>query len=520
MKILTAEAMREVDRRAIEELGVPSLVLMENAAIGLVDAICREYPDAGSAAIFCGPGNNGGDGLALGRHLAIRGFHVEAILMTGGRDLGGDAAVQQRIYEAMELPLRVIGAHEDLRGIAAAAGALDLVVDALFGVGLTRPLGGRFAELVLALNQLPVPRVAVDLPSGLDGSRFEIPGPCFEAALTVTFGAVKVAHVLAPAAEVVGRVIVAGLGVPGRLVDEAGGGLHLLVGGELADEVRPRAAAGHKGDYGHAVLLAGSEGKSGAAILAARAAVRSGAGLVTVATPADIVQTVDLGSVESMTLSVAQAPDSGLDAGGAERVLQFCRDKDVLAVGPGLGLTGSTVEFVNRVVIECPVPVVVDADGLNALSESAGGAGPAGLGERVGETVLTPHPGELARLLGVTIGEVQADRLAAVGRAAEATGAVVVLKGHQSLVASPDGRIWVNPTGNPGMASGGTGDVLTGMVAGFMAQGYGGLLAACLGVYLHGAAGDLAAESVGETALRAGDLLEAIPEAFDGLLGT
>jgi hydroxyethylthiazole kinase-like uncharacterized protein yjeF len=516
MRILTAEAMREVDRAAIEELGIPSLVLMENAALGVVEAIGEAFPDAHSAAIFCGPGNNGGDGLAVARLLCVRGWEVRIFLAAGGREMSEDAAVHLRICRKMELAIHEIATEDDLDAALPEAAEQDLLVDALFGTGLARPLTGLFAEIVEGMNELPLPCVAVDLPSGLSGSRAQPIGPHVEAALTVTFAAPKVAHVFPPAADAVGEMVVTDLGIPPRLVEdveEEGGDLHLLMGEELAELLPAREPGTHKGDYGHALLVAGSNGKAGAAILAARSAVRAGAGLVTVAVPEPIVQTVDLGSIESMTLELPSSPAGQITEAAADAVLEAAEGKAVLALGPGLGQEPGTAAAIRQIALDSLLPLVLDADGLNAFAGRAGE-----LALRRSETVLTPHPGELGRLLDIPTAEVQADRIAAARRAAEETEAIVVLKGSLTLVAS--GRaVFVNPTGNPGMATGGTGDVLTGLIAGLLAQGLDALDATLLGVYLHGLAGDIAAGFQGETALAAGDLIDALPEAFRELRG-
>ncbi|MFQ5349179.1 MAG: NAD(P)H-hydrate dehydratase, partial [Thermoanaerobaculia bacterium] len=397
------------------------------------------------------------------------------------------------------------------RRLLTAAEESDLVVDALFGTGLSRPLEGRVAELVEAVNGLAVPRLAVDLPSGLSGGSAEIPGPHLEAELTVTFAAPKLAHILPPAAESVGEVVVADLGIPPELVERAAGDLYLLQAGELAPLLMPRPVDGHKGDFGHVLIFAGGTGKAGAAILAARGAVRGGAGLVTVAVPAPILPEVDGGSLESMTLPL-DVEDAGLAPAAADQLLAAADGKDCLALGPGLGLEPSTVDVVRRVCRETSLPLVIDADGLNAFAGE-----PQALAARAAPTVLTPHPGELARLLGVDTAEVVGDRLDAARRTAVAARALVVLKGHQSLVAGDDGRIWVNSTGNPGMATGGSGDVLTGILAALVGQGYELPAAAQLGVYLHGLAGDLAVETIGMTALAADDLVSHLGAAFDRL---
>jgi NAD(P)H-hydrate epimerase len=514
MRILTAEAMREVERAAIEDLGIPSLVLMENAAIGVVEALGKAFGEAESVAIFCGPGNNGGDGLAVARHLSVRGWEVRIFLVTGGRQLSADAEVQLGICRKAELPVLEITGEERLGPSLEAAAECDLVVDALFGMGLTRPLEGLFAQVVDAINELPAPCIAVDLPSGLSASEAQPIGPHVTADLTVTFAAPKVAHIFPPAAGAVGEMVVTDLGIPPRLVndvEEEGGDLHLLMGEELADLLPEREPGSHKGDYGHALIVAGSPGKAGAAILAARAAVRAGAGLVTVGVPEPIVQTVDLGSIESMTLGLPAGASGQIADEAVGTVLDAAEGMSVLALGPGLGQEAETQAAIRRLVLDCPLPVVIDADGLNAFAGHAGD-----LTSRRAETVLTPHPGELGRLLGVSTAQIQEDRVAAARGAAEETGAIVVLKGHLSLIASGT-AVFVNPTGNPGMATGGSGDVLTGLIAGLIAQGLDALDATMLAVYVHGLAGDLAAGRLGEIALAAGDLIELLPAAFAAL---
>ncbi len=514
MRILTAEAMREVDRAAIEELGIPSLVLMENAAIGVVEAIGESFGEAESAAIFCGPGNNGGDGLAIARHLSVRGWEVRVFLIAGGRQLSDDAAIQLAICRKAGLAVMEVSTPADLAGAAEAAAECDLVVDSLFGTGLARPLEGLFADAVEAVNDLPIPCVAVDLPSGLSGSQAQPIGPHVEADLTVTFAAPKVAHVFPPAADSVGEMVVTDLGIPPRLVEdveEETGDLHLLVGEELAELIPERDPDSHKGDYGHTLIVAGAPGKAGACILASRAAVRVGAGLVTAAVPEPILQTVDLGSIESMTLALPVGASGHLAERAADAVLEAAEGKAALALGPGLGQEPSTVAAIRRIALECPLPLVLDADGINAFAGKAGD-----LAVRRAETILTPHPGELGRLLGISTAQIQEDRIAAARGAAEETGAIVVLKGHMTLVASGT-AVFVNPTGNPGMATGGTGDVLTGLIAGLLAQGVDALDAAVLGVYLHGLAGDLAASRLGEMVLAANDLIEILPAALAAL---
>lgn len=517
MRIFTAEAMREVDRTAIEEVGLPSLVLMENAALGLVEAVAELFPDAVDVAVLCGPGNNGGDGLALARHLDCRGYRVHVFLVTGGKEPGGDAGVQLAVCRHHDIALTPVAGEGEVAAALEACVQADLVVDALFGTGLGRPLEGLFAELVEGLNDLPVPVLAVDLPSGLNGSKAEIFGPHVIADATVSFAAPKVAHVFPPTLEAVGELVVTDLGVPPALLDEVATGdgvLDLMLLEELAGLLPPRRPDSHKGTYGHVLVVAGAPGRSGAAVMTARGAVRGGAGLVTAAVPEPLLATVDGGSLESMTVPLAAGPEGEVAAAAVETLLAVARDKDVVALGPGLGQGEGTAEAIRDAVLRLPLPLVLDADGCNAFAGRLGA-----LAERSAATVLTPHPGELGRLLGVGGNEVQADRVAAVRRAARESGAVVVLKGFQTLIAAPTGddrpaTVSVCPLGNPGMATGGSGDVLTGLVAALLAQLGAAPSAARLGVYLHALAGDLAAAEVGEVPLAAGDLLAALPVAF------
>jgi ADP-dependent NAD(P)H-hydrate dehydratase / NAD(P)H-hydrate epimerase len=512
VRILTAEAMRGVDQAAIEGLGIPSLVLMENAALGVADAIGERFPRARAVALFCGPGNNGGDGLAVARHLAARNYRVHLFVVGGGRQPAGDAGVQLAICRRLELPLWELRGEEELPAVLAAARESDLVVDALFGTGLGRPLEGLYAALVTALNRLPLPRLAVDLPSGLSGSRCEVPGPHLEADLTVTFAAPKLAHVFPPAAEAVGELVVADLGIPPQLVEAAAGDLHLLEADEVAALLPARRPQDHKGDCGHALLVAGGPGRAGAVVLAARAAVRSGAGLVTAAVPASIRDLVDLGSLESLTLGLPADAAGELAAGAAAAILEAARGKQAVALGPGLGRGEETAAAIRGAVLACPLPLVLDADGVNAFAGRAGE-----LAGREAPTVLTPHPGEIARLLATEVPRTSDQRLDSARRAAAECRAVAVLKGHLTLVASPGGPLWVNPTGNPGMATGGSGDVLTGMIAALLAQGMEAADAARAGVFLHGLAGDRATARLGERALAAGDLIAALGETFQQL---
>ena len=513
MRVLTASEMAAVDSRAIEELGIPGMVLMENAAVGVADALAEYFPTANSVVVLCGPGNNGGDGLALARHLEARGYRHRTVLVTGRSQPRGDAGTQLEILERCGFVVERLGPGDDLGHVVAACARADVVVDALFGTGLSRPLEGHFAELVESVDGLGVPILAVDVPSGVDGSRAEPSGSHLRATLTVTFAAPKVAHVLPPAALAAGRLVVTDLGIPPWLVEEAPGQLHLSSGGELAACLLPRERGDHKGSLGHALVVAGATGMAGAAILCTRGALRGGAGLVTLAAPGSLAGAVHGASPESMVLSLAEEP-SGLSPENEEALMTASEGKTAVALGPGLGRGQGTGELVRHFVKRLDLPLVLDADGLWPFSGRL-----EELAERSAPTMLTPHPGEMGRLLACSTVEVQEDRLGAVRRAAQVAQATVVLKGDRTLVADPEGTVVINPTGNPGLATGGSGDVLTGLLAALLARGYEPFLAAQLGVYLHGLAGDLAAEDKGWEGLLAGDVAEALPQAFLRLEG-
>ena len=499
MYILTSAQMKSIDRRATERFGIPSIVLMENAALAVVDAIGEHYPDCDRAAIFCGLGANGGDGFAVARHLAQRGV-VPMIFIAGDRTkIRGDAAANLAVCERLGLPLYDITDDDSLNEALVHAAGADLVVDAIFGTGLDRAPEGLYAETIISIGDLGLPIVAVDLPSGANASSAEPFEPCVRAAVTVTFAAPKICHVFEPAAGLCGEVIVADISIPSSAIEDENVMLALTTPADVRPHIAPRLAATHKGTYGHVAIIAGSPGRSGAAVLAARGAIRSGAGLVSVATDAETAKLVNAGSIESMTFS-------------GDDVEAFVRNKDAALIGPGLADDDASYERVRRLVAAIELPLVIDASALNAFASRASELNP-----EHRPRIITPHPGELARLLGSTAKEINAHRIDAAREAARTTGCIVVLKGFQSLIAEPEGHVNVNPTGNPGMATGGMGDVLGGMIAALLALGIDSFDAATTAVYLHGFTGDMLKDEMGDIGLAAGDLAERIPLAIKRL---
>jgi hydroxyethylthiazole kinase-like uncharacterized protein yjeF len=514
--VLTTAEIREADRRTIEEIGLPGAVLMENAGAAIERALRERYPAARRILVLCGRGNNGGDGFVVARRLLD--LRPEVVLFGEKTAVKGDARLHMMAFLASGGTLREAPDAEAWTSLREQVLACDLVVDALLGTGLDRAPAGSVGRAIADLASFGGPVVAVDLPSGVSSDSGECPGEAVRASLTLALAAPKRGHVLPPACDRVGELVVADIGIPARLLlDQA---TCFLIEGKdvsLAYGRRPRGA--HKGTYGHLLVVAGSWGKSGAAILAARGALRAGVGLVTVATPTTALALVAAGAPEIMTEALPVLDDGSLQAQAVDRALALARERDAVVLGPGLPADAATRDFVRAFVPRCPVPLLVDAEGLNALAPSRRAPGATALLRRKAGTVVTPHPGEMARLLACSVPEVQAHRLESGARLARETGAVVVLKGQRTLVSHPEGRAAINPTGNPGMATGGMGDVLAGIVGALLARGREPWLAATAGAFLHGLAGDRAATEKGEEGLVAGDLVEALPLALASLGG-
>jgi NAD(P)H-hydrate epimerase len=547
--LVGASAMRALDRHTIETLGVPGALLMESAGRAVAEAALAERAAAargGDVLVVCGAGNNGGDGLVAARHLALLGVPVRVALVAEPRRLAPDAAANLARARAAGVPIAT--------GPVRTAGAA-VIVDALFGTGLARAVTGAPAAAIRRIAAArPCARVvAVDLPSGLDADTGQCHGPCVAADLTVTIALPKLGLALEPGRTLAGRVLVARIGIadaaPGVRADAelwsaAGAGAHLPA----------RPAGGHKGSFGHVLVVAGARGTTGAAALAAEGAARAGAGLVTIACPAGVNEILEVKCTEMMTAPVPDGADGALAAAALDALLALARARDVVALGPGIGRAEDTQKLVRELAPRLARPLVVDADGLFPFAAAGrarerAASGVAALKARKAATILTPHPGEAARLLGITAAEINRDRVGSARRLAEHSGAVVVLKGAATVVAAPDGRVAVNPTGGPALGTGGTGDVLTGTIAALLAQRIGGSLpggplgpavvpgtgasrparrggsepfaeafeSAALGVWLHGFAGDRLAGRRGAAGVLAGEVAAELPEAMEAL---
>lgn len=509
MRVLNTSQMRDADRRAIEEIGLPSLVLMENAGRQTVAAIEAIYADLSErhVGVLCGRGNNGGDGFVVARTLAQRDVDVSVFLIGRVSDVRGDARTNLEILGRLGMTVVEVADSQAWELHFSEVTDCTLIVDAIFGTGLNAPLSGLIESVVADVNASGIPVVAIDLPSGLSADSHEAIGPCIDAGLTVTLAAPKLPLVLPPAETHAGDIVIADIGIPAEVIESLEGPrVDLLTRASMRELITPRTADSHKGDYGRVLLIAGSRGKTGAAHLAAIGALRSGAGLVTVATPTSCLNTVAAMGAEYMTEPLDEAIN-GLDPDNIDHLLEIARD--VVALGPGLGQAEGTRDFVKQFVDRATMPLVVDADGLNAFVSD-----PDRLAGREGrDVIITPHPGEMARLVGMSSDEVQASRLEIARNFAVAHHVYVVLKGHRTLIATPDEKVFINPTGNAGMATGGTGDVLTGMIAAWLAQLLDAEAACKLAVYLHGMAGDLAEADEGEVSMTAGDLAAHIGDA-------
>jgi NAD(P)H-hydrate epimerase len=523
MKVLTAAQMREADRLTTERYGIPGIELMENAGTAIAEFLHEKFPNIRSRKILvlCGKGNNGGDGLVVARHLKNSGCPAVVFLFANPGSMEGDAAANLKRWQQGLGEMYVVTSEAEWESARPALVEAELIVDALLGTGLRGHVGGLLGKVIDDLNAAHAKRrgktvvVAVDMPSGLGSDSQDYGDPVVHADFTVTLTSPKVGQLVLASSANCGELVVKDIGTPPELLESDP---HLKINwiqpGEFSSLPLVREQSSNKGSYGHALIVAGSLGKSGAAILASRAALRSGAGLVTAATPLDVLPIVASGMPEMMTAPLASteagtASLRNLDYGKFSEIL---RGKSVLAIGPGLSMQEETQQFIRQVVRQTEIPIILDADGLNAF---------AGMTDTLTERkatamVLTPHPGEMARLLGITVKEVQARRLDVALEAAGRWRAYVILKGFHTILAAPTGHAYINTTGNPGMATGGTGDVLTGILAGLTAQfgieDWSRVLS--FGVYLHGLAGDIAASRVGEAPLIASDVVDALPEAY------
>lgn len=507
--------MRTIDSLASSQYQIPSLILMENAGIKVAEAVKSRLHGRVQGArvlVLAGKGNNGGDGLVAARHLYNQGAEVTIVLLAQEAEVAGDARINLEIVK--KLPIKVIQVKDekDLHPVRVALLSTEVIVDAIYGTGFKGKPPALVSRLVRLVNNSQRLVVAVDIPSGVEADTGKVEGEAIKAHCTVTMALPKLGLVLLPGARYTGELIVADISIPQALVDTYRTSGVLLSWQWCARRLPLRDIEGHKGDYGHVLVLGGSPGLTGAVVLTGEAALRSGAGLVTVGVARSLNPILEEKLTEVMTRPLPETAGGFLSPEAAEALSDLWPRVTAVAVGPGLSIYPEAKDFLRAVLRKTTVPVVIDADGLNIVASEI-----ELLKEAQAPVILTPHPGEMARLLNISVAEVQSQRLEVARSSALRWGAIVVLKGARTIIATPAEEVFVNPTGNPGMASGGTGDVLTGIIAGLLAQGLRPAIAAAMGVFIHGAAGDKAAEEKGLRSMTAVDVIASLPFVFKRL---
>ncbi len=509
MKLATAAQMQAVDRAAIEKYKIPSLDLMERAGAGVADLIKKKFPKKGLVAVIVGKGNNGGDGLVVARHLKEAGFDVDLYLTSPWTEFSADARINWDKLAGVIANVYEIATDADVRKLPKAFEKVTCIVDAIFGTGLVAEVRGKYHSIIEFINSHTKPVVSVDIPSGLSADTGQALGVAVRANWTVTFGMPKVGLVTNLGAEYSHEIEVVDIGIPKEVTDKADTGYYLISPDMFQGHFGKRVLDTSKGDNGRVLVIGGSAGKIGAGLLSSRAALRSGAGLVTYALPETAYTKFDTRAPEVMYEAVEDDQLGVLTKKSLPQLVALMKDKNVVALGPGLGTADGTKAAVTEIIKKAAAPIVIDADGLNCIADDL-----TILNGKKLPIVLTPHPGEMSRLTGANIKDIQNDRIKYAKELARARHVYVVLKGHRTVVATPEGAIYINPTGNPAMATAGTGDVLTGVIAGFIAQKIPVEAAVIAGVYIHGMAGDVAAEEVGERGVIASDLIGYIPKVI------
>jgi len=508
--IVTADQMKELDQRTIQETGIPGAVLMENAGRGTVEEMLCRFPHQknGPVHVLCGRGNNGGDGFVIARYFLNLGAEVIVYLFASADSVQGDAKINLEAYRNMGGGIFEIEDEAAFNSIKDELGRAGIIVDALLGTGLSSEVKGLYRIVIDELNSLEnIPVVSVDVPSGLDATTGKIFGSAVKAALTCTYGLPKIGHFTYPGRENTGELEVVDIGIPESLIEASGIKTFLQEEDDFMGLIPARKPDSHKGIYGHLLILAGSPGKTGAASLSGHAAMRAGAGLVTLGVPDSLRSVVEEKTMEVMAESLPDGSEGYLGMDSWPKLAEMLKNKSAAAVGPGLSDRAGTGELVLELIEEADVPLVIDADGINLVARNKDV-----LKKAKNSPVLTPHPGEMSRLTGLSVSEIQADRIKVASSFAKEYQVILVLKGASTVIAEPEGKIFINTTGNPGMAGGGMGDVLTGFIASLIAQGISSLDAARMAVFIHGAIGDFIAGKRAETGILASDIAEKIPE--------
>lgn len=515
MRLVTASEIKEMDRLTIEKIGMPGIVLMENAARGACSIFLKHFkPTPGShVVIICGKGNNGGDGFAMARYFSNWGLKVTVILLASASQIKGDALTNFVIIKRIGgIEVMEASASSELDNCRHYIEGCNYIIDAIFGTGLNSDVEGIYHEAIEVINSSGKQVMSIDIPSGLNSDNGQVMGIAVRADLTVTFGFPKLGEIIFPGAGLVGRLTCVDISIPDAVANMVESRHYMTEPDDFNYLFKDGKSDSHKGDRGHLLILAGSTGKTGAAAMTALGALRAGAGLVTLGVPASLNNILEAKLTEAMTVPLPETAEGTLSVKAKKEILRLAEGKSAIAIGPGLSTNPETTALAREIVMQCDLPMVIDADGLNALSER-----PSFLEKLDGKKILTPHPGEMARLLCIKGYDIQLDRIKTVTSFIEKYKCCLVLKGARSLTTSSPDRIYVNPTGNPALSSGGSGDVLTGIISGLLTRGISVIKAATAGVYLHGLAGDLLAEKMGKAGVIAGDLLDVIPGLMETL---
>lgn len=517
MKLVTPLQMNEIDRYTINELGIPGIVLMENAAIKVFEeaaAVLGGSVSGRRVLLLAGKGNNGGDAFAIARHMKLKGANICIYVLAEKTSISGDTKINLNILENIGVIVNELTDIKHLIGFEKDLEISELIIDGIFGTGFKGPPGLIASEAIGKVNSAGRYVIAIDIPSGIDGETGKVPGICIKADVTVTFQLPKIGLVVHPGCDFVGKLVVADIGIPDKSIDMQKINSQVIDGKDVSGIIPLRSSDSNKGDYGKVFIVTGSAGMTGSGCLCAKAALRSGAGLVYVGAPKSLAFIYGSSLVEPIIIPVEDGKKGYISSGSLAQILNTMERMDVIAIGPGLSINDDTKAIVNGIIRKSKIPLILDADAINSIASDV-----SVLNELKVEAVITPHPGEMARLCGLTVEEVQADRIKVASEFAEKWHVTVALKGSRTIVALPDRKIFVNTTGNPGMATGGSGDVLTGIIAGLVGQGINPGDAAVAGVYLHGLAGDAAAAKKGMHGMIAGDIVEDLPYAIEGTRG-
>jgi len=514
MRLVRTSEIQEMDSLAINRIGIPGAVLMENAARGASRIFLEHFkPAQGSqAVILCGKGNNGGDGYAMARHLAHSGLKVLVISLAKPAQDSGDAGKNLEIIKNMGIEAINAPTSHELENCYGHIDRCDYIIDGILGTGLSSNVEGIYRQAIQKINSSQKQVMSIDIPSGLNADNGQVMGVAVTADLTVTFGFPKLGQVIFPGAGLVGRLAVVDIGIPDVVADMVKSAHCITEQGDFDCLFKERKRDSHKGDRGHLLVLAGSTGKTGAATMTALGALRSGAGLVTVGIPASLNDILEVKLTEAMTVPLPETAAGTLSIKARDEIFRLAEGKSAIAIGPGLSTNHETTALVREIVTACDLPMVIDADGLNALAEE-----PGILKKLDGKKILTPHPGEMGRLTGIRTSGIQLDRIGSATRFIEEYKCCLVLKGARTLITESADRLYVNPTGNPSLSSGGAGDVLTGIISGLLTRGMPVIKAATAGVFLHGLAADLLSEEMGEAGVLASDLLDVMPGLMESL---